>query len=108
MEQPMSAGDIWYRLKTPVYALILGILPIWLFAGFGNRLVVNGQLVQDDRFNVLGIILAIIGLTMAFRMLRDDRGSQYRWGPRTALGIIAALVCIAQIGLSAGLYRLDI
>jgi hypothetical protein len=107
MRTDMPAGSIWERLTTPLIALVLGILPIWLFMGFGSRTVVNGRVVQDDQFNVLGLVLALIGISMAIRVLRGEGVQRLNWWPRRLLAVLALLVCVGQVGLSAGLYRLD-
>lgn len=99
----------WRRLRRPLIALILGLLPFWVFLGSVQQTTVNGRLVQDSSFNILGILLAVIGLVMAIKMLRKDGsyGEYERWLPRTLLTVAAALVCLFQIGQAAGLYRVD-
>ena len=100
----------WRRLRRPLIALILGVLPFWVFLGSVQQTSVNGKLVQDSSFNTLGILLAVIGLVMAAKMLRKDGsyGEYERWLPRTALTGVAALVCLFQIGQSAGLYHVNV
>ena len=99
----------WPHLKAPAMALLLGILPFWLFFGFHQRATVNGRVVQDSGLNILGLVLAIAGIVMVFRMLRDDGsyGRPPRWLPRTVLAVLAGLVCLFQAGQSLGLYRFD-
>ncbi len=99
--------SLWHRLRQPLIAMLLGILPLWLFVGMSQTTTVNGQVVQDSSLNLLGVILAIAGLVMVFKMLRDDRsyGRQPRWWPRTILAILAGLVCALQVVQSLGLYR---
>jgi hypothetical protein len=87
-------------LRRPLVALILGFVPFLLFAGLSNSLTVNGALVRDDRFNVLGIVLAIAGLALAATSLRSPGA----FGAlRKAIAIAALLVCCIQFAASAGL-----
>lgn len=96
----------WDRLKSPLTALALGILPFWVFAGTSGRTVINGRVVSDWSFNILGLVMVAIGIVMAFRVLRDDTGRP-RVLPRTLLAVAAILVCILQLGLCAGLFRME-
>jgi hypothetical protein len=99
--------SLWHRLRQPLIAMLLGILPLWLFVGMSQTTTVNGQVVQDSSLNVLGVILAIAGLVVVFKVLRDDGayGHQARWWPRTILAILAGLICILQVVQSLGFYR---
>ncbi|CEJ12764.1 hypothetical protein BN1110_03067 [bacterium YEK0313] len=99
----------WPGLRAPAIALLLGILPFWLFFGFHQKATVNGRVVQDSGLNILGLALAIAGIIMVFKMLRDDGsyGHPPRWLPRTVLAVLAGLVCLFQAGQSLGLYRFD-
>lgn len=99
----------WSDLRSPAIALILGIAPFWLFFGFQQRATVNGRVVQDSGLNILGLALAIAGIVMVFKVLRDDGsyGHPPRWLPRTVLAVLAGLVCLFQAGQSLGLYRFD-
>lgn len=99
----MRMVSTWDRLKSPLTALALGILPFWVFVGTSNRSTVNGRVVSDSSFNLLGLVMAGIGTAMAFRILRDDAPRDL---PRTALAVVAILVCIFQLWLSADLFRL--
>ena len=109
-QSPMPApAKRWRDLRSPAIALVLGVAPFWLFFGFHQRATVNGRVVQDSGLNILGLILAIAGIVMVFRMLRDDGsyGHPPRWLPRTVLGLVAGLVCLFQVGQTLGLYRFD-
>ncbi len=106
----LTPPSLWHRLRRPLIALILGVLPFWVFMGSVQQTTVNGKLVQDSSFNILGLILAVAGLVMAVKMLRKDGSyDEYeRWLPRTLLTVVAALVCLFQIGQSAGLYHVNV
>lgn len=99
--------SLWRRLRAPLIAILLGVLPFWLFVGMSQTTTVNGKVVQDSSLNVLGVIMAIAGLVVVFKMLRDDGsfGQPARWWPRTILAILAGLLCAFQVVQSLGLYR---
>ena len=99
----------WRRLLRPLIALVLGGLPFWVVGGIFQRTVINGQVVQDSSFNILGIVLAVIGVALVVKMLRSDGafGQPPRWWPRTGLGILAGLLCLFQLGQSLGFYAVD-
>lgn len=101
---------LWHRLRRPLFALLLGMLPFWLFLGTTQQASVNGIKVQDSSFNILGLVLAIAGLVMAVKMLKNDGsyGEPSRWWARSVLCIAAALLCVFQIGQSAGLYNVNV
>lgn len=100
--------SLYHRLRRPLVAVLLGVLPFWLFVGMSQTTTVNGKVVQDSSLNVLGVIMAIAGLVIVFKMLRDDGGfgQPTRWWPRTALAILAGLLCAFQVVQSLGLYRI--
>lgn len=106
----LNTPSLWHRLRRPVAAMILGLLPFWLFLGTSQTTTVNGKLVQDSSFNVLGLILAIAGLVMAVKMLKQDGayGEAPRWWPRTVLAVLAGLLCVFQIGQTAGFYHVNV
>ncbi len=109
-DMSQNTPGLWHRLRRPIFALILGMLPFWLFMGTTQQASVNGMVVQDTRFNILGLILAIAGLVMAAKMLKNDGsyGEPARGWPRTVLCVAAGLLCIFQIGQSAGLYNVNV
>lgn len=83
--------------------MALGIVPIWLFLGVRQSRTVNGALVWDSSFNLLGVILAGIGLAMAVKLLWTDGPWAKRWWLRTVLATLAAVICLLQFGYSLGL-----
>ncbi|SPT37666.1 Uncharacterised protein [Achromobacter denitrificans] len=105
-----NTPSLWHRLRRPLFALLLGMLPFWLFLGTTQQASVNGIKVQDSSFNILGLILAIAGLVMAVKMLKNDGsyGEPSRWWARSVLCVVAALLCVFQIGQSAGLYNVNV
>lgn len=88
-------------LRAPLVALLLGLVPFMVFVGASNTVRVNGKVVQDDQFNILGLVLAAIGLVLALRFMVATT-------PRSRAGIVvsalAMAACTAQIGASLGLY----
>ncbi|NED98034.1 hypothetical protein G1H11_22300 [Phytoactinopolyspora alkaliphila] len=95
--------DLGHDVVRPVVAAALGLLPFVLFAGASSTTTVNGEVVQDSRFNMLGLVLAIAGLVMAWRAL-VARGGQRRL--RSALASVAGVICLVQLPHSAGLIDL--
>ena len=106
---PVPPRKRWPDLKDPAIALVLGIAPFWLFFGFHNKVTANDRVVEDYSLNILGLILAIAGIVMVFRILRRDGsyGRPPRWWPRTALSLLAGLVCLFQVAQSLGIYQVD-
>lgn len=97
------------RLKVPLVALILGIIPFFLFIGSQQTTTVNGELIVDSRLNFGGIVLSLIGLGLVIGFLRprSDRHNTQRSMPITLklLAVVASLVCIAQFIVSIDLVR---
>lgn len=91
------------RFMKPLIALLLGGLPFFLFIGSTSTTVVNGELVAESRFNLGGVILALIGIGLAWSVLRE-RGE--RLGARKALAGLAALVCVVQLVSATDIYRI--
>jgi hypothetical protein len=104
MNTPVSLSDYRARLGRPLLVLLLGIAPFWVFAGSTSQTTLDGQLAGEEAFNILGLAMALIGLSQAVRMLREDWMRPPRWLPRTVLLVVAALVCAFQLGHSGGLY----
>ncbi|MCZ0734905.1 hypothetical protein [Phreatobacter sp. AB_2022a] len=106
---PAPPRKRWPDLKDPAIALVLGIAPFWLFLGFHHQVTANDRVVEDYSLNILGLVLAIAGIVMVFRMLRRDGsyGRPPRWWPRTALSLLAGCACLFQVAQSLGIYRVD-
>ncbi|MBP0581841.1 hypothetical protein J8I29_21105 [Labrys sp. LIt4] len=104
MNEPTQ--DLWRNLKRPLVAILLGVLPFWLFLGASERRKVNGEVVFESDLNLLGVGMAIIALGLAFTMLRRDGspGQPQRWWPRTLLVIAAIPLALFQLGYSIGFY----
>lgn len=90
------------RFKTPLIAILLGVLPYFIFLGSSQTVTINGTMVRDEQFNLLGIVLAVIGLWLAFTVLRPSAPKD---AARKALAGIAALLCLVQFAASVGLIR---
>ncbi|NPD15726.1 hypothetical protein HOY34_10985 [Xinfangfangia sp. D13-10-4-6] len=88
----------------PAIALILGILPAWVFIGTSNRLVVNGDVVSESHFNLGGIVLALIGIGLAIGVIKARTHGAL--GPKLLAGI-AAVVCALQILHSSEVLRIQ-
>ena len=90
-------------MRTGLIASVLGLLPFVMFVGASNTTTINGEVVQESHLNILGLVLSAIGLAMAVRGLRSTPQAQ-RSAPGLALAVVAIVICIVQIGASAGLY----
>lgn len=94
-------------LRKPAVALVLAILPIWLFTGAYSSTTIDGQVVQESHLNLLGLVLSGTGLGMALEVLWGDWRANQNWLPRSALAVVAALACIAQFAYSLDLYNVS-
>lgn len=92
------------RFLKPLIALILGLLPFFLFIGSTSTVVVNGETVSDSRFNLGGIVLALIGIALAVAVIREKGAGQMA---RKLLAALAVLVCVLQLASSADFLRID-
>lgn len=90
------------RFKTVLIAALLGILPYFLFIGGTNTATVNGVVVRDEQFNLLGIVCALIGLWLVFTILRRSAPKDM---VRKALGVVAGLLCLLQLAASIDIVR---
>ena len=63
------------RLALPLIAIVLGLLPFVLFVGSTNTVDVNGARVREESFNLLGLILAVLGIVLAMQSIRPLRGA---------------------------------
>lgn len=92
------------RFYTPLIALLLGVLPFFLFLGATNTTTLNGEVIADDRFNLLGLVMAIVGLVLVYRVLRPSAPND---GARKGLAAVAGLICAVQLANSADLVRIE-
>lgn len=92
------------RFARPLIALALAIIPFFLFIGSTNMVTVNGEVVSDNRFNLGGLVMAIVGLLLAFAILKPSAPKD---APRKALGVVAGLLCLVQIANSFDVIRID-
>ncbi|WP_283180062.1 hypothetical protein [Gemmobacter sp. 24YEA27] len=92
------------NLAKPFFALILGIVPFFLFIGTTSMTTSNGEIIAESRLNFGGILLAPIGAGLAWSVL-----SERRPGPagRKPLAVLAALICALQLVSASGLWRID-
>jgi hypothetical protein len=92
------------RFSKPLIALALSIIPFFLFLGTTDMVTVNGEVVSDNRFNLGGLVMAVIGIGIVFGVLRS-------WVPkdpaRKGLAVVAGLLCCVQIANSLDVIRID-
>lgn len=91
------------RFSKPLLALAFAILPFFLFVGSTNVTTINGEVVVDSRFNVLGAVLGLAGLWIAFRAFRSPAGDGAVKGSAAAAGIL----CVVQLASAVDLIRID-
>jgi hypothetical protein len=93
----------WRGLRRPLVAIALGLLPFWLFLGAGGALRLDGAPPGGDRFNLGGLVLAMIGAGLAAGALRQRPAAP----PRLALGALALPLCLVQAAVSAEFLSAD-
>jgi hypothetical protein len=93
---------LFSRFKTPLIAILLAVLPYFIFLGSSQTVAVNGVTIRDDQFNLLGVVLAIVGLWLVFAVLRPSAPSDRA---RKIVAIIAGLLCALQLVASLGVVR---
>lgn len=93
-----------YNLKKPILAIILAIIPFFVFFGSQKTVKINDALTSDSRFNILGVILGMIAIGMAISVLRTSgSGGAMCKG----LGAVAGLLGAVQIVAAFDLVRID-
>lgn len=92
------------RFSKPLIALLLAVLPFFVFIGSTNSVTVNGELVTDDRFNLGGLIMAIIGLGIVWNVLRPSAPKD---GLRRGLAVVAGVLCLVQVANSIDVIRVE-
>ena len=92
------------RFSHLLIAFVLAIVPFFVFIGVTDSLTVNGKIVSDNRFNVGGLHMAIIGLGIVFRILRSAATRDAK-SKVVATGV--GLLCFVQIANSIGIVRIE-
>jgi hypothetical protein len=90
------ARDIW----TPLGVVLLGLLPFVVFVGTRSTTTVNGEVVRHEEVNLAGLVLAIAGLILAFRVVRSPGSNRI---VRSVIAGVGSLLCLVQLPLSVGL-----
>lgn len=88
-------------MRKPIIALVLAIIPFFVFFGSHSVVEVNGVVTSESRFNILGIVLGAFAIGMAISVLRQ-RGTST--GVKV-LGGVAALAAVAQLAVASGMVR---
>ncbi len=91
-------------LTTPLVALALAIIPFFVFLGASNTVTLNGEVVADSRFNLGGLIAAVIGLGLVFSTWRSPATSS---GLRKGLAALAGVLCLVQVANAVDLVRIE-
>jgi hypothetical protein len=94
------ARDVW----APLGVVALGLLPFVVFVGTTSTTTVDGEVVRHEELNVAGLVMAIAGLALAFRVVRGPGRNRT---VRSVIAGVGALLCIVQVPLSVGLLSDD-
>nr|WP_314261605.1 hypothetical protein [uncultured Devosia sp.] len=92
------------RFSKPLIALALAIIPFFLFFGTTDMVRVNGEVVSDNRFNLGGLVMAIVGLVIVWGVLKPSAPKD---AARKSVAVIAGLLCCVQIANSIDVIRID-
>ena len=92
------------RFSKPLVALALAIIPFFLFLGTTDMVRVNGEVVSDNRFNLGGLVMAIVGLVIVWGVLKPSAPKD---ATRKSVAVIAGLLCCVQIANSIDVIRID-
>lgn len=85
-------------VKKSIVAIVLGIIPLWVFIGSTSSTTVNGQVVSSSYFNILGIVLGLVALGMGLSTL--FKGTSAPLG--RVLAAVAVIVGALQVLISIG------
>lgn len=92
------------RFTKPLIAIALAIIPFFVFIGSTDTVTVNGEVVSDNRFNLSGLVMAIVGLVVVLGILKPSAPKD---AARKGIAVIAALLCLVQIANSVDAIRID-
>lgn len=92
------------RFTQPLIALALAVIPFFLFLGTTEMVRVNGEVVADNRFNLGGLIMAVIGICIVFGVLRSSAPKDMA---RKGIAVIAGLLCLVQVANSLDVIRIE-
>ena len=90
------------HLVKPFIALILGIVPFFLFIGTTSTTTLNGEVAAETSFNFAGIVLALIGIGLAWRLMSGSGVLAQK-----ILAALAMLICVLQLISSSGIWRIE-
>jgi Na+/melibiose symporter-like transporter len=102
--QDRSALAAFRPTGKEIGALVCAVLPFVIFIGSTNRVVVNGQVVRDESFNLAGLILSIIAVGLVASAARE-LGLKFLRGPKALhIGLLALTGALAlyQLVTSVG------
>ena len=90
------------RFKAPISALVLGLVPFFIFLGTSSTVTINGVVTRQEQFNLLGLVCALVGLGIVFAVMRP---SAPRDLPRRLAAGLSGAVCLLQLASSVSLLR---
>lgn len=107
MTRPVSFLAKLTSFRIPAIALLLGLLPFWVFVGAGETRVYNGETIELSRFNLMGFVLAVVGLLMALQWIFRRDPDAPRPVLAVVLSIAAVLVCLVQAAETSEIFTLN-
>jgi hypothetical protein len=85
-------------VKKSIVAIVLGLIPLWVFVGSRSTTTINGEVVSSSALNILGVVLGLvalgIGLSTLFRATSSPLGR--------VLAAVAAVIGAVQLLISIG------
>lgn len=92
------------RFSKPLIALALAIIPFFVFLGTTDMVTVNGEVVSDNRFNLVGLVMAIAGLVIVWGIVKPSAPKD---AARKSVAVLAGLLCCVQIANAIDAIRID-
>lgn len=84
----------------PVVAIVLAVLPFWVFGGSSSSTTVNGEVVSEQSVNLLGVVLAVAAIVIGVKRVRGEGGNV---AVRRTLSVVAIVIGVVQLPLCVGL-----
>lgn len=87
-------------LWSPLLSILFGLAPFLVFGGTTSSRTINGVVVEQSSFNLLGLALAIIGLVLAGQAILSRKEDRLA----AAVGVAGLALCLFQLPRSIGLF----
>ena len=86
-------------LWSPLLSVLFGLAPFLVFGGTTRSRTVNGVVVEQSSFNLLGLGLAIVGMALAGQAIMS-RVQEDRFA--TTIAFAGLALCLFQLPRSIG------